>query len=267
MWFSRREVGGRGDHLAARDAAAKVRDLLRPLVDEKNDHVHVGLVDLDGVGHALQERRLSGLRGRHDQAPLPATDGGQQVDDAAAHLVRLGLEPEDVGRIDRDEFLEGGPLPEGSGLHPLDRLDALQDRARAIGDEALDERAGLEAFALDQLPRNQRVLRRRNEVRLCGNQHAGRVFPGRQVQNALGRPLGAGGGEIVGPFRRPARRSGRPAPAASTPAAPSAAAVLTLPVTLRASLRRGRLGRNRYRCKTSRGQGIFGHELPNHPPR
>ena len=40
-----REVGGGGDDLAARDAAAEVGDLLGPLVDEEHDDVHVGVVD------------------------------------------------------------------------------------------------------------------------------------------------------------------------------------------------------------------------------
>ena len=87
-----REVGRRGDHLAARHAAAEVRDLLRPLVDQEDDDVDVGIVDLDGVRHALQERRLAGLRRRDDQAALAAADRREQVHDAAAHLVGLGLE-------------------------------------------------------------------------------------------------------------------------------------------------------------------------------
>src|SRR5512141_2781257 len=98
MWFSAERSA---------DDAAKVGDLLGALVDQEHDDVNVRRVDPDGVRHPFQERRLPGLRRRHDQASLAAADRSQQVDDAAAHLVRLGLELQPGVWIDRDELLEG----------------------------------------------------------------------------------------------------------------------------------------------------------------
>ena len=101
MWFSA-ERSAEDAITSPAHAAAKVGDLLGPLVDQEDDDVHVGIVDRDGVRHALQERRLPGLRRRDDQASLPAADRRQQVDDPAAHLVGFGLELQVIVRIDRD---------------------------------------------------------------------------------------------------------------------------------------------------------------------
>ena len=85
------EIGGGRDDFAA-DASPKVGDLFGALVDQENDHVHVGIVDRDRVRHALQEGRLARLRRRHDQAALPSPDRRQQIHHTSAHLVRRRLQ-------------------------------------------------------------------------------------------------------------------------------------------------------------------------------
>jgi hypothetical protein len=170
----RREIRGGGDHFAPRDAPAKIRDLFRALVDQEHDDVHVRIVDLDGVGHALQQRRLAGLRRRHDEAALAAANRGQQIDHSAAHFVRLRLELQNRRGVDGDELGERRPLAEGAGLHAFDGLDAAENGPIPIGGEARDEGAGLESLALNQIARNQRVLGRGQVVGFGRDEHAGR---------------------------------------------------------------------------------------------
>ena len=110
------------------------------------------------MGHPFQEGRLAGLGGRDDQAALAAPDRGEQVDDAAAHLVGLGFELQPRIRIDRDELAEGGTLPELGRRQALDRFDALHDRAGAVRRKASDQGSGLQPFPSDQVARDERVF-------------------------------------------------------------------------------------------------------------
>ena len=259
-----REIRRGRDHLAASHAAAKVRDLLGPLVDQEHDDVDVGVVDLDGMGHALQQRRLAGLGGRHDQAALAAADRRQEVGHASAHLVGIRLELEDRRGIDRDELLERRPLAESGWVHALHRFDSLQDRPAPLGDEPGDQGAGLEPFAIDQLAGHERVLGGRQIVGPRRDEDSGRVLLGGDVQDAFRRPFGPAGRHILHPLGSPpaAGLATAPAPAPAPAAAP--AMRTRVAVAGHGAFRSGGgFSLNGDGREVFRVQGIFGHGLPN----
>ena len=124
-------------------------------------------------------------------------------------------------RVDRDELVERGPLPEGARAPGPRRVSMRRTTGRlpSAAKPAI-EGAGLEALAVDQLARNQRVLGGRQIVGLRGDEHAGGVLLRREVEDALGRPLGAASAaEIFGPLERRPRAV---ASGAALPAAPAA---------------------------------------------
>ena len=87
-----------------------VGHFLRPLVDQQHDHVGVGEVLQDGVGHLLQQDRLAGSRRADDQAPLPEADRRDHVDDpqwrgpSGSYSITMRLI-----RVQRREVVEAGP--------------------------------------------------------------------------------------------------------------------------------------------------------------
>ena len=91
---------------SARHGAAEVRHLLRPLVDEQQDEVDLGMVLGDGLAQVLEQRRLARLGRRDDEPALAAPDGRDQVDDPQARLRLLGGQPERLVRVDGRQVLE-----------------------------------------------------------------------------------------------------------------------------------------------------------------
>jgi hypothetical protein len=83
-----------------------VRHLLRPLVDQQHDDLHVGLIGQDGIGDLLEDNRLSGLGRRHDQAPLALPDRGDQVEDARRNVAILALQLKPLLGIARTKIVE-----------------------------------------------------------------------------------------------------------------------------------------------------------------
>src|ERR1700682_5578059 len=257
----RREVRGGGDDFAP-DASPEVGDLLGPLVDEKHDDVDVRIVFRDGVRHSLQERGLAGLRRRDDQAALAAADRRQEIRDAPAHLVRLGLELQVIVGIDRDELGERGPLPEGRRLEPLDAFDPPNDRSVPVDRESADVRSRLQPFAGDQVPRDDGVAGGWQVIRLRGDEDAGRAVLWREEEDALDGSLRPARYDFVRAFglaasigaRGPAAPTARAASAA-TPATPAAAMGTGATVTGTGAFRLNGYGRRGNR----RNQGIFGH--------
>ncbi len=127
-------VEGRGDHLAVH-AALHVRDFLGALVDQQHDQVDVRRVDRDRVRHLLQDHRLSGFGGRHDEPALPEADGGDEVDHAHRERGPLSddLEVEAPLRIAGAEVVELAPDLGLFRLEPVHRVD-LQERQIALVD-------------------------------------------------------------------------------------------------------------------------------------
>ena len=85
-----RLVKGAGDHLGAH-GAFHFGDLFGALVNQQDDQVDLRLVVRDGLGNALQDHGLAGLRRRHDQAALALADRRREVDDARRQIFRAAV--------------------------------------------------------------------------------------------------------------------------------------------------------------------------------
>ncbi len=160
MWFSAER--------SAEEAMTSPRTLRRKSVISSGRSsisstmtVTSGSLTDDRVRHALQERRLAGLGRRHDQAALargrwaPAGPSrGRTSRPASVSSCRWSC-----GSIEMSS-LNAGRWRKRRGLEALDRLDPLDDRPAAVDGEPGDQRAGLEAFARDQVARDQRIAGR-----------------------------------------------------------------------------------------------------------
>ena len=69
-----RLVEGGGDDLAL-TIERSVGDLFGALVHQDDHEVHLGVVQLDGLGHLLDDHRLAGLGRGNDEAALPLAHG------------------------------------------------------------------------------------------------------------------------------------------------------------------------------------------------
>ncbi len=118
-------VEGRRDDLPLH-GALHVGDFLRPLVDEQHDEEHLGMVPRHRLRNALEQHRLAGAGGRHDQAALPLADGRHEIQDPAREVVRGGFECEPVLRIEWREVLEEQLLARLLGGLEVHRLDLDQ---------------------------------------------------------------------------------------------------------------------------------------------
>src|SRR5690349_22805853 len=103
--------------------ALHVGDLFRPLVDEDDHEMALGVVLGDGVGDRLQDRGLARLGRRHDQAALALADGADEVDDPGEHVARVGLQAEPFLRVQRHQL---GELRPGQGLLRVQAVDLVQ---------------------------------------------------------------------------------------------------------------------------------------------
>ncbi len=128
-----RSVERRRDDLTL-DEPADVGDLLGPLVDEQHDQPHVGVVLLDRAGDGLHDRRLAGLRRRHDDAALALADRRDEVDDPGHHVARLRrvFEHQPLVGEQRGEVLETRPGPRRLGVETVDRVDLEQRRVLLV---------------------------------------------------------------------------------------------------------------------------------------
>ena len=148
----RRLVERRRDDLAL-DRALHVGDFFRPLVDEQDDQVDLGMVGGDAVGDVLQQHRLAGARRRDDQAALPLADRDHQVHDARRQVVGRGFELDPLLRVERRQVLEEDLLADAIGRLEVDRFD-LDQREVALAlfrlaDLAADGVAGLQVELAD----------------------------------------------------------------------------------------------------------------------
>ena len=88
------------------------------------------MVLLDGLGDRLQQRRLSGPRGRDNQAALALADGRQELHDPGVEVLRIAiLEQYFLVRIQRRELLEMDVAPlvdDDVRKHEVDGLDLDQ---------------------------------------------------------------------------------------------------------------------------------------------
>src|SRR5688572_23676268 len=145
------------------------------------------MIEIDAVGDVLQKGGLACFRRRDDEASLAFAERGEEIEDAGGEALGLGLELEDLVRIDGDQLGEGASrvaiLLDG---HPFDRLEAdeLEVVAGAAGGAA-DLQSGLEMKLLDQRAWNDGITRNGVVVVLGLDQDAGAVLL--DEQDAFGR--------------------------------------------------------------------------------
>ena len=128
-----RLVKGGTDHLGGPAGAGHIGDLLRALVDQQDEQVHLGIVLDDGVGQILHQHRLAGTRRRDNQAARALAYRADQVHHAGGIFLRIILEEEALLREERREIVEmnlvlgdlrflvthGGHLDEGKESFPV----------------------------------------------------------------------------------------------------------------------------------------------------
>ena len=128
---------------------AHVRDLLGPLADEGDHQEDVGVVGADPVGDGLEQHRLARLGRAHDQRALALPDRVDQVDEALAQVLGVGLEVDQLDRVDRRQVPEVRAPAGGVGVDAVDAVDtdqapellALVRRADRPGDPVADAEA------------------------------------------------------------------------------------------------------------------------------
>ena len=157
-------VEGRVDDLAL-DRALHVGDFLRALVHQDDHEVALGVVLRDRVGDGLQDHRLARLGRGHDEPALALADRADQVDDPRGHDDRVGLQPQPLLRVQRDEL---GELGAGLGLLGVQAVDLVQADERVellaalaflgLADRALDHVALAQAVLADLGQRDVHVV-------------------------------------------------------------------------------------------------------------
>ncbi len=182
----------RGREDLALDRATDIRHFLGPLTDEHDHDVRVGVVAGDAVRDVLEERRLAGLRRRHDERALALAERVHQVDEPLRKVRVLGLEVEHLLGEDRGEVLEVRAAPRELGVDAVHCFDTQERevllrvlrRAGLAGDEV----AGAQADAPHLARGHVYVLRRGEEVRAAEEAEA--VLD--DLEDALGEdvPLG-----------------------------------------------------------------------------
>ena len=86
--------------------ALHVGHFLRPLVDQQQDQLDVGIVGVDAAGDVLHQDRLAGARRGDDQPALAEADRGEDVDDARGQLGRVVLELDHRLGVERGRVVE-----------------------------------------------------------------------------------------------------------------------------------------------------------------
>ena len=215
-----RLVEGRADDLAL-DAAAHVRDFLGPLADEGDHQEDVRVVGADAVGDLLEEHRLAGLRRADDERALALADRVDEVDQPLAQVLRVGLEVDQLVRVDRGQVAEDRAAAGGLGVDAVDRIDpehapvllGLARGADGAGDAVADaqaEAAHLAGADVDVLRAGQQAVAAHEAEALVDDvEDAGRVV----VAGALGLALEDAVDEVVlalAGARCRARGRGRP---------------------------------------------------------
>ncbi len=98
-------VVGRGDHLGVH-RSSEVGDLLRALVYQQHDYLHILVVGCHRVGDLLENGCLASARRRDDEAAGALADGRHQIDNTSLDDVRCCLEIEFLDGIDGGEIFK-----------------------------------------------------------------------------------------------------------------------------------------------------------------
>ncbi len=236
-------------HDLAEAAHLHVGDLFGPLVDEQDDESALGMVGDDSLGHRLQDRGLTRLRGSHDHRTLPFAERTEQVD----HSVRVvglspnlpaALETERLVGVHRRKAIEIGALSCLFRSLSVDEVEVHERRAlpvtRAATDHAGELVAGPEAKLVDDLRPDVDVVTTRDIARILAANEARATSEDLQRAERL-RARNPVGIELE--FRLLALAASTAA--AASPTAPAALALRASPTPVRLIARVVRLGLRR----------------------
>src|SRR5256885_3819268 len=122
-------VERRADDFGACSARDHLRHFLRPFVDEEDDDRDLRMILGDGVGHLVQQNRLSGAWRRHDQTALAFSNRRHDVDDAHAEIAVLRLQTKALVGILWSKIVERRSI---LGLFRILAVDALYFQEREV---------------------------------------------------------------------------------------------------------------------------------------
>ena len=143
--------------------------------------MHLGVVQLNSLGHLLDDHRLTGLGRGDDEATLALADGGDQVDDARRVGLGRGLHTQLLGGVDRGQLAELAARLRLLDRHTVDGVNtnegvvllaltlALSGQAHGTSDRV----TGAQAPAAHIAERHVDVVR---AGQVAGGAHEGVVF-------------------------------------------------------------------------------------------
>ena len=143
--------------------------------------MHLGVVQLNSLGHLLDDHRLTGLGRRNDEATLALADGSDQVDNARSEGLGRGLHTQLLGGVNRGQLAELAARLRLLDRHAVDGVNAhegvvllalafaLAGQAHGTGDRV----TGAQTPAAHVAERHVDVVR---SGQVAGSTHEGVVF-------------------------------------------------------------------------------------------
>ena len=88
-------------HIRSLDCFLDIGNLLRTLIDQKDNEMHIFIILKDGLGNVLQKGCLTGFRRRYDHSSLSLSDRADQVYNAHGSCTACTLHNQSLIRKDR----------------------------------------------------------------------------------------------------------------------------------------------------------------------
>ena len=118
-------VERRGDHLRG-GVSLHVGHFLGAFVDQEDDHMHIGMVGGNRVGHLLHQDGFARAGRGDDQHALPESNRRHQVHDSRVLLVACGFQMESPVGEGRGQVHKRDLVGQGFGGLAVDGVDAKQ---------------------------------------------------------------------------------------------------------------------------------------------
>jgi hypothetical protein len=131
-------------HIRSLDRLSDIGNLLRTLIDQKNDQMHISVIPEDRLGNVFQKGCLTCLWRRYDHSSLALSDRTDQIHDTHGRCTACTLHDKSLIRKDRCHIFK--IIPSLS----LTRMETVNGRYVEKGTELLS--LGLDAdISLDDI--------------------------------------------------------------------------------------------------------------------